>query len=167
MCLVLTVLKKIKHLHGHPTLHLSNTRGICRNERFQFQKRNCYVWKNELLRFRKLSTASVTEFRSLVGKLWHVAKCCKPAGSLMALLGSGLSSHKVPNGKQQRKISTAMRSVLQWWATFLTPKWFHNLPVEWSGKRDNSVNTWLHCYSKYDVGVWLCHHAEGSTAFTP
>ena len=123
--------------------------------------------KKELLRFSLLSSASITEFRSLVGKLRHVATCCKPAGSLMALLGNGLSAHKVSSGKQQRRITTAMRSELQWWAAFLTPERFHNLPVEWLGKRENIVSTWLHCYSKQDIGVWLCHHADNTSAFTP
>ena len=123
--------------------------------------------KEELDRFSRLTSASITEFRSLVGKLRHVATCCKPAGSLMALLGSGLSSHKVANGKQQRAVTTAMRTELHWWATFLTPDRFHNLPVEWLGKRENKVNSWIHCYSKQDSGVWLCDHTEGTSVFTP
>ena len=123
--------------------------------------------KNELLRFSSLKMATITEFRSLVGKLRHVATCCKPAGALMQLLGGGLSSHKVVGGRQKRHISPLMRSELQWWASFLTPARFHNLPVEWLGKRTNLVSNWLHCYSQPSVGVWIINQSEGSLRFTP
>ena len=123
--------------------------------------------KNELVRFSGLSTATVTEFRSLVGKLRHVATCCKPAGSLMQLLGGGLSAHKVSSGRQKKKITPAMRTELMWWASFLTPARFHNLPVEWLGTRENKVTNWLHCYSTPSVGVWLINQSEGSSQFTP
>ena len=123
--------------------------------------------KNELMRFSTLRKASVNEFRSLVGKLRHVTTCCKPAGALMALLGSGLSCHKVTSGKQQRIITETMKKELSWWSTFLTPERFHNLPVEWLGKRENKISNWLHCYSELGVGVWLVNQKSGSMRFTP
>ena len=123
--------------------------------------------KSEIHRFSGLQSASITEFRSLVGKLRHISTCCKPAGSLMQLLGAGLSSHKVSSGKQQRTITNSMRTELTWWSTFLTPERFHNLPVEWLGKRNNKIDVWVHCYSETNIGVWLIDHKEGSWHFTP
>lgn len=123
--------------------------------------------KTELLRFSTLTTATVTEFRSLVGKLRHVSTCCKPAGALMQMLGGGLSAHKVKGGRQNKKITNLMRSELRWWAAFLTAERFHNLPVEWLGKRENKVTNWIHCYSEKNVGVWLVSQTERSLRFTP
>ena len=123
--------------------------------------------KNELLRFSTLTHATITEFRSLVGKLRHVSTCCKPAGALMQMLGGGLSCHKVAGGRQKRKITSSMRTELLWWSSFLTPARFHNLPVEWLGKRENKVCNWIHCYSETNVGVWLVCQSEGTMRYTP
>jgi ribonuclease HI len=117
--------------------------------------------------FARLSSAPVSSFRSVVGKLRHVATCCKPAASLMQLLGGGLGTSREGYGKRIRKITPAMRKELQWWANELVPERFHHLPVEWLGSSPKRVDRWLHIYSLEEIGVWIVDHQAHQVVYHP
>ena len=118
-----------------------------------------------LLEFSAKRTASISEFRSIVGKLRHVSTVCPPAKSLMHMLGLKLHSKHHVNGRQQRPVSKDMRSELRWWAEHLTPASFYKLPVEWMGTSLPPVDQWIHIYSKPDVGIWLVDFSNQSSSF--
>ena len=120
-----------------------------------------------LLEFSAKRSASISEFRSIVGKLRHVATVCPPAKALMHLLGLKLHSKHIVSGRQQRPVTPAMRSELKWWADQLHPSSFYKLPVEWMGTSLPPVNQWIHVYSTPDVGVWLVDFDTNTACFQP
>ena len=120
-----------------------------------------------LVEFSKKKTASVSEFRSIVGKLRHVSTVCPPAKALMHLLGLKLHSNHHLNGRKQKPVTAEMRFELEWWATHLTPDAFYELPVEWMGTKLPPVNQWIHVYSELNVGVWLVDFENRDTGFQP
>ena len=123
--------------------------------------------RDYLQEFSAKKTASVSEFRSVVGKLRHVSTVCPPAKALMHLLGLKLHSKHHVNGRQHRPVTPAMRSELRWWADHLTPSSFYKLPVEWMGTALPPVNQWVHVYTSTDVGVWLVDFDNHTSGFQP
>ena len=120
-----------------------------------------------LLEFSGKKSASISDFRSIVGKLRHVATVCPPAKALMHLLGLKLHSKHHINGRTHRPVTTAMRTELRWWADHLTPDTFYKLPVEWMGSQLPPVNQWIHIYSVPLTGVWLVDFANNTSCFQP
>ena len=117
--------------------------------------------------FSSAPSASLSDFRSIVGKLRHVATVCPPAKALLHLLGLKLHSTHHRDGRTHRPITAAIRSELQWWAKHLSPSMFYKLPVEWMGTSLPPVDQWIHVYSKVDVGVWLVDFLNNSSSFLP
>ena len=120
-----------------------------------------------LLEFSTKKTASVSDFRSIVGKLRHVSTVCPPAKALMHLLGLKLHSSHHISGRQHRPVTPDMRLELQWWAHHLTPATFYKLPVEWMGTSLPPVDQWIHVYTKTSVGVWLVDFHSVASSFQP
>ena len=120
-----------------------------------------------LLDFSLKRSASVSEFRSIVGKLRHVATVCPPARALLHLLGLNLHSKHHINGRTHRPVTTAIREELRWWADHLSPATFYKLPVEWMSSTLPPVDQWIHVYSSLDVGVWLVDFINNASSFMP